>query len=1248
MFKRTREFKQRGFTLVELLVVIAIFAIILTIGLINYRRAAEIQALNNAAESLASILREARTKALAGDRVGLAEDVGNITAFGVYVDDENTYTLFADRDGDGWYISTTDDGTGHFVPDTSPTADPTLNDSAVEKIKTVDLPNKVVFKSEPDVLHKNFTFFAAGGQYIESGVIKLTLTNDLERFKCIKLSETTGKVETGMPCGACDSDAECGSDSYSCTDDGNAIQKNKNICNLSTNTCEEPVTENLDCAVTVTSKCLNKPPLNVSGADGTYYCDTSPICQNGDDFISGCRGVQPDIASCRRCSGACDETAGCTAEETVECGPAADTNTYASVGALRAAGLCSSGSESDFGTTATGWTWNCGGAACSASLYVAPPVPACGVNTIYVLNYPENVDALVGQIDVDALCSVGTGYSSLTINRASLEWNCGVTRCRGGLKWCGDGGIPQTSPAPAAEICDKGTDNGVECDAPYGGSCQYCKDDCSGWGTARGKYCGNTEIDIISVAPRLDETCELNNLASSWPINNTAFEFLSGLPVTNGICRAPSVAPAAVNQDNCTYCGDNIKQQNSGEDCDAGTGNLNIPNADCRPNCTLPDCEDGIFDGESPYNEECGDTAGAHVCTLPDICSTCQCVPPPTPPQCRVAILIHGDSSAYYPPPGGASDIDTITLKGTKNGVAHECTQNGDNTTLPSACTFDDGKPIVLDTNPRPPYLSSESFVTAKNEYGTEYPWNYSPALPNLPITFMCTGSQSSGATHSVMAWFNHLLTVGVFRGEGNIKATANNSLVEINCDNSVANCAARYDYSTLINQTLVDSDTGVVIKQNFKPQFITLLATPVSTASTGFFFGGWIGSACSSASIFECRFWLSMDREVQAKFYKSRLKVIVQDEDTAANLGAANASGLRVINNPLVADINGSATSINLSGSGQTTANYLPGTIVALNISINIPDGYEISNYIATGLADGAIPALNNPSLGNYTLGGLLMANQEATVTIKVKKKTYPVTIKLISNPAGGRISKSADVQLGTVNPTNGLFTATRPVCHRTLNHPDTDSCVLQVPYGETLGVSPAGNGTWPNNVTFNSWIVSAGFPEGWHCYSGDSFPDRINNCYGVVRGDSNIIAKFNRPVTVNFRKYCTTNGRSGICTTGNSVTANVTFSVPPRSYTDTKICDAAHNCYGYSDNGPAGLTALEVPIGARVTLSASPAAPIWAWWLQGICGGASGNTSQICGPFTVNDDTVVNQALFYPTGVGGSCAPCSLYTNY
>jgi cysteine-rich repeat protein len=54
---------------------------------------------------------------------------------------------------------------------------------------------------------------------------------------------------------------------------------------------------------------------------------------------------------------------------------------------------------------------------------------------------------------------------------------------------CGDGSV-----YIGVESCDSGVDNGQLCDAPYGGTCNYCTADCQ-YQTISGGYCGDEEVN---------------------------------------------------------------------------------------------------------------------------------------------------------------------------------------------------------------------------------------------------------------------------------------------------------------------------------------------------------------------------------------------------------------------------------------------------------------------------------------------------------------------------------------------------------------------------------------------------------------------------------------------------------------------------------------------------------------------------------------------------------------------------------
>ena len=113
------------------------------------------------------------------------------------------------------------------------------------------------------------------------------------------------------------------------------------------------------------------------------------------------------------------------------------------------------------------------------------------------------------------------------------------------------------------EECDDGVDNGVPCPPAYGGSCDYCSNDCE-LITLQGAYCGDWNTDYPS------ETCDDGNI-----ITEECNYGETSCTVCDSGCN--SIAGET------DYCGDGTTDPGYEECDDGGT----IPGDGCDENCNL-------------------------------------------------------------------------------------------------------------------------------------------------------------------------------------------------------------------------------------------------------------------------------------------------------------------------------------------------------------------------------------------------------------------------------------------------------------------------------------------------------------------------------------------------------------------------------------------------------------------------------------------------------------------------------------
>jgi len=195
---------------------------------------------------------------------------------------------------------------------------------------------------------------------------------------------------------------------------------------------------------------------------------------------------------------------------------------------------------------------------------------------------------------------------------------------------CGDGNIDED----LNEICDDSDNNGLVCDAPYGGSCSYCSDECQTI-NINGPYCGdgikNGEeacdgTDGAGEDQACTQECTLIDLGLCGNNEPDGDELCDSGQDNGLVCEAPYGSSCTYCSLACEeivvngpYCGDTI--QNGEEQCD-GTDGVESGYT-CTNECTLEKESNG---GGGP-SQVCGDNIreGSEECDGTDVESGYQC-----------------------------------------------------------------------------------------------------------------------------------------------------------------------------------------------------------------------------------------------------------------------------------------------------------------------------------------------------------------------------------------------------------------------------------------------------------------------------------------------------------------------------------------------------------------------------------------------------------------------------------------------
>jgi cysteine-rich repeat protein len=230
--------------------------------------------------------------------------------------------------------------------------------------------------------------------------------------------------------------------------------------------------------------------------------------------------------------------------------------------------------------------------------------------------------------DCEGSCSTAEyeTYHYRGCDDATCGWDS-WSQCVGGEQVCGNGTIEGTEECDdgndsnhdactnqcqlnvcgddyvnvGVESCDDGDENGEECDAAYGGTCNYCNSACQ-YKTRSGAFCGDGEVDTTY------EVCDGGYAtAFEWMVW-TDGEFTGA---TDGECSESEISDLDWNGDDWIYCswagvcnGGDYNGQRCALDYEAWSSDGGTPGEDTD----ITSCEDGGGTCQAPI---CADDCGS-------------------------------------------------------------------------------------------------------------------------------------------------------------------------------------------------------------------------------------------------------------------------------------------------------------------------------------------------------------------------------------------------------------------------------------------------------------------------------------------------------------------------------------------------------------------------------------------------------------------------------------------------------------
>lgn len=331
--------------------------------------------------------------------------------------------------------------------------------------------------------------------------------------ECVAYSCGNGVIESGEDCddgslngtyGFCDDNCSY-SDAFYC---GDGYLAGTEVCDCGTVATHTDVMA--DSSSWASANCSVANGLYSTNIDDScaYDC-TTPGLACGDGVVNGSEECDGDYEEWEGAT--CSDGTTCTSDSDCDSGSCGDGASACGISSV-CQEFSTAGDECDSADDCLddqGYGGYCDSGYCSSSRFAGD---TCS----------DDTDCSSSYSPYDAQCSTAT-YQ--TFHYRTCDGNCGWdswSDCTGGTQICGNGILEGTEECDdgnssnhdactnscianvcgddyvnvGIESCDDGDENGDECDAAYGGTCNFCNSACQ-YKTKTGGFCGDGEVDDL-------------------------------------------------------------------------------------------------------------------------------------------------------------------------------------------------------------------------------------------------------------------------------------------------------------------------------------------------------------------------------------------------------------------------------------------------------------------------------------------------------------------------------------------------------------------------------------------------------------------------------------------------------------------------------------------------------------------------------------------------------------------------------